>query len=648
MPRVTFIPDDVVVDVQHGENLLRAAMMADVQVTATCGGDGTCGKCRMIVEQGEAQSSSSARLTNEQVAGGYVLGCTTEVTGDLIVRIPPEARPGVAPSRARSRRTVAALLTAEEHAARVPSTKSDPPARKLYIELPRPNLSDNADSVSRLQIALRRAYRLGDTVCSLETIRQTSQAMRDGDWNVTALVVEPHRGIPIIAGVEPGDTTACQYAVAVDIGTTTVEVALVDMAAETVRAQCSEYNRQVKLGDDVITRIIASSSPEGLVELQDLVAETVTHLVNQVCEEADVPVEQLSAYVVAGNTVMTHLLYGVSPASIRGEPYVPVATTFPLVPATRLGLPGGPATLVIAMPCPASWLGGDIVAGVLAAGIPWTDHLTLFVDIGTNGEIVLADRDWLIACSCSAGPAFEGAGILHGMRAAEGAIEQVRIDSETLEPAILTIGSVKPLGICGSGLIDCVSELFLTGALERNGRFASRTESFSRMQVGERGPEYVLVRAEDSGTGSAIVLTETDIESLMRAKAAIHAGISVLAECVDVDIEQVEEVIVAGGFGHYLDLERVMALGMLPELPVERFAFIGNGSLLGARRVATSSEMLRKAHKISEMMTYVELSVNAGFMDQYVSSLFLPHTDLTRFPRSQELLEERSAIKGAS
>ncbi|MDZ4063634.1 MAG: ATP-binding protein, partial [Coriobacteriia bacterium] len=230
----------------------------------------------------------------------------------------------------------------------------------------------------------------------------------------------------------------------------------------------------------------------------------------------------------------------------------------------------------------------------------------------------------------------------------EGAIEQVRIDTATLEPAILTIGAVKPLGICGSGLIDCVSELFLSGALERNGRFASRVGSLSRIRTGERGTEYVLVHAEDSGTGSDIVLTETDIESLMRAKAAIHAGIDVLAECVDVDIEQIEEVIVAGGFGHYLDLERVIALGMLPELPLDRFAFIGNSSLLGVRRVATSGEMLRKAHKISEMMTYVELSVNAGFMDLYVSSLFLPHTELARFPRTQKLLEERSAIKGAS
>ncbi|MDA3935535.1 MAG: ASKHA domain-containing protein [Actinomycetota bacterium] len=648
MPRVTFIPEDVFVDVQTGENLLRTAMMADVGVTATCGGDGTCGKCRMIVEQGDVEAIPSSRLTDDQVAAGYVLGCTTQVVGDIVVRIPAESRPGAAPARAHSQRTLAPLLTIEEQAARVPLDKSIPPVLRRYVELPRPDLCDNADSVSRLRQALRREHRVRDATFTLEAMREIPGVVAEAEWNVTALVVDPIGGAPAITRVEPGDTTDQQYAIAVDVGTTSVEVALVDLNENVIVAQCSEYNRQVKLGSDVITRVIAGSTLAGLVELQHLVADTITDLVLQVCAEADVSVPDLNAYFVAGNTVMTHLLYGISPASIRFEPYVPVASEFPLTTARKLGLPGGPATQVISMPCPASWLGGDIVAGVLAAGIPWADRLTLFVDIGTNGEIVLANTDWLIACSCSAGPAFEGAGIQHGMRAAEGAIEQVRIESTTLEPAILTIGNVKPLGICGSGLIDCVAELFLAGALERNGHLAPHTASSERVRSGERGMEYVLVHAEDSGTGSDIVLTETDIESLMRAKAAIHAGISVLAECVDIDITQVEEVIVAGGFGHYLDLERVMALGMLPELPLDRFTFIGNSSLLGATHAAKSSEMLKTAHKIAEMMTYVELSVSAGFMDHYMSSLFLPHTDLARFPRAQQLIDQRVVIEEAS
>ncbi|MDP2233421.1 MAG: ASKHA domain-containing protein [Actinomycetota bacterium] len=641
MPRVTFTPDDVIVDVHSGENLLRAAMMADVQVTATCGGDGTCGKCRVIIEQGAADATSSTRLSKEQLAEGSVLACLTQVTEDIVVRIPAESRPGSVPST-HDRRAAAPLLSAEEHAARIPKSKARPVASKYYLELPRPDLSDNADSVSRLKGALRREHRITTAAISPEAIRQLPLALVQGDWNVTALVLEIHRATPLVIGVEPGDTTARQHTVAVDVGTTSVEVSLIDVATDTVLAQLSEYNRQVNLGADVITRVIAGSTPAGLAQLQGLIAETISHLVGEVCDMADVSTESVDAYVIAGNTVMTHLLFGISPASIRTEPYVPVTTQFPLVAARDLGLPGSPAAMVVAIPCPASWLGGDVVAGVVAAGIPWTDRLTLFVDIGTNGEIVLANREWMIGCACSAGPAFEGAGILHGMRAADGAIEHVRIDDKTLEPAILTIGNVKPLGICGSGLIDCVSELFLTGALGRNGKFTPLAESSSRLRQGERGPEFVLVHAEDSATGTAIVLTETDVESLMRAKAAIHAGIDVLAECVDVEIDQIEEVVVAGGFGHYLDLERAMVLGMLPELPLARFAFIGNSSLLGARRAATCGEMLKKAYDVSEMLTYVELSVNVGFMDLYMSSMFLPHTDLTRFPRSEALLSTRS------
>ena len=332
---------------------------------------------------------------------------------------------------------------------------------------------------------------------------------------------------------------------------------------------------------------------------------------------------------------MTHLLLRISPEFIRTSPYVPVASEFPWMRAAELGLPAGRATRLYATPCPASWLGGDIVAGLVAAGVPWTDKLTLFIDVGTNGEIVLGNSEWLVSCSCSAGPAFEGGGILHGMRAADGAIEQVRIDDETLEPTIMTIGGAKPLGICGSGLIDCAAELFLCGALGRDGKFRTDLDS-PHLVEGERGLEYQLASAEESGTGRRIVLTEVDIENLMRAKAAIYSGISVLAESLDLSLDAVEEVVIAGGFGHYLDLERVTALGMVPEIAPERFVFLGNGSLLGAKLIAGSREVLRTARHTAETITYLELSVNAGFMDHYSSALFFPHTDLSQFPAHRE------------
>ncbi len=640
MPIVTFMPDDITVEVSAGENLLRAAMAADVRITAPCGGDGTCGKCRVVLESGAAEKRPTSRLTDGELKRGYVLACTTHVEEDVVARIPPESRPGAVPAHASGRRAPNPMLSAEEWAARVPCKRSEPPVAAHLLTLSPPDLSDNASDATRLRQELRRTHRIADIEIPLETIRSLPDVARDGEWTLTAFVIDTGQGIPRLCSARPGDSTDRQFAIACDIGTTTVEAALLSLPNGSVLAREAEYNEQVGHGEDVISRIIAASTDEGLEHLRSLVVRTVARLVNRMCVENGVAPEEVVCYVAAGNTVMTHLLLGVTPKNIRSAPYIPVAAAFPVASARSAGLPSGEGAPLITVPCPASWLGGDIVAGVVASGIPWSDKMTLFVDIGTNGEIVLGSKEWLVGCSCSAGPAFEGGGITHGMRAADGAIEQVRIDTGTLEPMILSIGSLKPLGVCGSGLIDCVAELFLSGAIDRNGAFA-RTDS-ERVRSGGRGLEYVLVRAEDSGTERDIVVTETDIENLMRAKAAVFAGISVLLESVDIDIKEVEEVIVAGGFGHYLDLEHVMTLGMLPELPAARYRFIGNGSLLGARLAATSRDALEKTRRVSETLTYLELSVNAGFMNMYMSSMFLPHTDLFMFPQAERKLAARA------
>ncbi|MBA4370081.1 MAG: ferredoxin [Coriobacteriaceae bacterium] len=645
MPKVTFTTDDTSVDVRTGENLLRAAMMADVAVTASCGGGGTCGKCRMVVEEGTVEAAPTSKLTAEQVAAGYVLGCKAQVTGDVAVGIPPESRPGAVPARHHAERPHNVTLGAEEHLERLPAFTVTAPVRTLAVEVAPPDLSDNASDATRLAHALRRAHGLEDVTYELDALRALPAALRGGDWNV-AVTVDTTEGRAHVIAVRPGADTAPDLAVAVDVGTTSIEVALLDLAEGTTLAQASEYNAQVGRGEDVINRIISAGKRGGLEELQRLAAETIGRLALRLCAEAGADPRHLASYTIAGNTVMTHLLWGIDPANIRTEPYVPAATRFPWVRASVLGLPGGPATLAGATPCPASWLGGDIVAGVVAAGIPWSERLTLFVDIGTNGEIVLGNKDWLVACSCSAGPAFEGGGILHGMRAAAGAIEQVRVDDATLEPTIATIEGAKPVGICGSGLMDAVSELFLAGAIDRGGHFAG-DRAGTRLRAGDHGFEYVLASAADSGTGADVVLTEVDVENLIRAKAAIFAGISVLTESVGVETAEIAEVVIAGGFGHYLDLDRVIALGLLPEIELERFVFIGNSSLLGARLAALSGEMRDTARRVAEMMTYLELSANALFMDAYVSAMFLPHTDTSLFPQTEALLRGRSHAERA-
>ena len=641
MPTVTFTPDNRTVEVSEGENLLRAALLADIVVHASCGGDGTCGKCLMVVEAGEVEGSPSVRLTAEQAAAGYVLGCKTTVRGDVTVRIPDESRPGRAPSGTATQRSINPILSQQQRVARLPRHTSPPPVAKRLIRMTPPDATDATNDAARVKLGLRRAHGIRDASISLPALRELGKVARAGDWIVSAIAAEPCDTLPGVSGFQPGDTTDRQYAVAVDIGTTTVEIAIIDLNTGAEIAHGSDYNAQTRLGDDVISRIIASTRDGGLEELGRLVTGTISELVDEALTDCGSSAEDIVCYYIAGNTVMTHLFLGISPENIRMAPYVPATATFPWVSAHELGLPSARTTRLYAMPCPASWLGGDIVAGVVAAGMPWTEKLTLFIDIGTNGEIVLGNSEWLVSASCSAGPAFEGRGIGHGMRAADGAIEQVRIDAETLEPSYLTIGASKAKGICGSGLIDCVAELFLCGALERTGHFASDLDS-PYVRDGESGREYVLATADSTAHGHDIVLTEADIDNLVRAKAAIHAGITVLAETLDVDLTDIEEVVVAGGFGRYLDLDRVIALGMVPELPRERFVFLGNGSLLGAALVATSREVLRTARKTAEMMTYLELSVNAGFMDNYVSALFLPHTDLSQFPLTEQALAERT------
>ncbi len=301
--------------------------------------------------------------------------------------------------------------------------------------------------------------------------------------------------------------------------------------------------------------------------------------------------------------------------------------------AREVGINLNDYTYLYCFPCVASYIGGDITAGIIAAGIAEREQLSLFIDIGTNGEIVLGNKEWLIACSCSAGPAFEGGGVKHGMQATLGAIEQVRrIDRDSHEPMIITVGRTKPRGICGTGIIDAIAELFLGKVIDQKGKFDLELES-PRIRQGELGPEYVLVWAKDSATKQDITLSEADIENLIRAKAAVYAGINVLADSVHLDLNDIEDIIIGGAFGNYLEIEKVVTIGLLPELECDKFTFIGNSSILGARAAVQCKELINKAQAVAKKITYLELSTNAKFMDQYISALFLPHTNVEEFPK---------------
>jgi uncharacterized 2Fe-2S/4Fe-4S cluster protein (DUF4445 family) len=434
-----------------------------------------------------------------------------------------------------------------------------------------------------------------------------------------------------VLDIFPGNATKTRYGAAVDIGTTTVVVYLVDMKNGHIIGTASTFNSQVKCGDDVITRIVYATEKNGLKELQQLVVGNINTLIEELAGNNLLAPGMIDYIVVAGNTTMMHLFYGIDPQHIREEPYIPTATFFPPIRAKSVGLHLTPQAVIYSMPNVASYVGGDISSGVLVSQMHKQDTVSLFIDIGTNGEIVLGNKEWLVTAACSAGPAFEGSGIKFGMRAMEGAIEEVEIDPKTYEVNYQVIGDVKPIGICGSGMIDILAEMYLNGVVDQKGKIREEIRS-KRIRRGDNGLEYVIAWRVENAINKEIVITEVDLDNLIRAKAAIYAGFATLLSHMDMTFAQVDKIFIAGGFGRYIDVERAITIGMLPDLPMDKFLFLGNTSIMGAYFGLLCDRMLHEAEEIARRMTYIELSVSRSFMDEYMSALFLPHTNLDAFP----------------
>jgi uncharacterized 2Fe-2S/4Fe-4S cluster protein (DUF4445 family) len=633
MPKVTFLPDNISIDVAKGENLLRAAMGAEVHISATCGGQGTCGKCRVIIEEGNPKILSIPDFSQEELDKGYTLACQVEVTEDISIRIPVESRKGerLVLERLKEAAAYGTMLSEEDIKELTAGIALDPPIRKYYLEVEEPTLTNNADDLSRVRHALKKHGITGAWI-DYPVLQKLADTLRQNNFNVTATVFND-QGHKRIVGIDPGDTSKNELALAIDIGTTTLQVKLIDLTTGDILARSSDYNPQISYGEDVITRVVYGNKEGGLKTLQEVVVKSINKLSSETLKKAKHEVKDVITVSVAGNTVMSHIFGGVSPKNIRMSPYIPTVTHWPPLRAKDLGLDFD-CYLFIA-PGRASYVGGDITAGILASGISKSDKLTLYIDVGTNGEIVLGNKDWLVACSCSAGPAFEGGTIRHGMRATRGAIEQVRLNWETKEPMILTIGQKPPTGFCGSGLIDALAALFLSKACNQKGKL---DRTLPRVREGKFGWEYVFVDKEDSATDYDIVLTEVDIDNLIRAKAAVYAGIVTLLDSVGVPVEALDQIFIAGGFGHYLEVDKAITIGLLPEVDGSKVKFIGNGSLIGASLMATSVEMLKEADDIAKKLTYIEASADNTFMDRFMAALFLPHTEIDRFPKVKELL----------
>ena len=660
-----FNPHDRLAQVETGTTISEAAQAAGVDIQLPCGGQGRCGRCMVIVQSGEVASPAAQRngrsagvdlatdVEQGLPPGQPVLACQATLESDAVIFVPEQ----------KIERKLESDKTAQE--IQVPfsyDAQRDQPLRKVVVAVTEPSMDDQTDDWSRLKRELARQHQIETLVAGLPVLKKLATALRaqppvhDAElpaqpWIVT-LVIEMDRwdapdGPPRLVDVLPGEQLESLWGAAIDIGTTTNVVWLVDLLSGEVMAQAADYNGQIARGEDVISRIIYASKAqdddggsEGLDELQDRVRQTLNRLLDQAAAQVGTTPQQIYGCKIAGNSTMLHLLAGLQPQSIRLAPFITTINQLPSLQAHELGLNLCPSATVDCLPGVASYVGADITAGVLSAGLCQDDVLSLFIDVGTNGEIVLGDCNWLITCACSAGPAFEGAGVLFGMRATEGAIEDVWIHPQTYEPTIQVIGqkhnaSVVPRGICGSGLISLLAELFTTGVIDKSGNVNLNLPT-DRVRAGAHGGEYVLVWGRDRGDAAEamedIILTDVDTDNLMRAKAAIYAGFSVLAKSVGLSIADVDRTLIGGAFGQYINIEKAIQIGLLPDAPWESFYYMGNTSVRGAYQALLSRETRRQIIDIAGTMTYLELSADNSFFEEFQAALFLPHTDESQFP----------------
>ncbi len=634
--KVTFYPDNKTIEVEKGKTILSAAISAAVYINSSCGGDGVCGRCKIKVKKGQVLTQPTGRISLDERRQGIYLSCLTTIQSDLEVEVPPESRLDFEKLSLQDLELRLKGLYSE--AEEIESAESilgeeifihSPLATKLYLELPQPTLDDKISDLERLYRQIRRIQDIPIMQTGLSNIRRLGDLLRSSDWKVT-VTLGKRNGTTEIVLIEAGDTSDKNFGLAFDIGTTTISGQLVDLNTKKVLGTKATYNKQASFGSDVITRIIYAQEQDGLEKLHHAVIDGMNQMIQELVQEHNIDLNDVNCVLCAGNTTMIHLLLRVEPTYIRREPYVPTANFVPTIRAQEAGIKINPRGLLSCVPGVSSYVGGDTTAGVLSSGLYKEDDISILIDIGTNGEIALGNKDFLIAAAASAGPAFEGSGVTCGMRASKGAIQKVKIAPGDFKVSYSAIGDAKPRGICGSGYIDIIAGMLRTGLIDKSGKINSKDSR--RLRQGDAGSEFIVAFKEESDSSSDIVITEADIENLKRAKAAIYSAAAILIRHMHMDFSGIKKIFIAGGFGTYLDVENAVAIGLLPDLERARFMFIGNSALAGSRQILLSYEAMKTANEIARKITYFELSVEPGYMDEYMAALFFPHTDLSKFP----------------
>lgn len=638
MPKVIFDIEGgkpVTAECNVGDNLLELARRSNVAIDAPCSGNGSCGKCRVKLTAGSLDSIQTRHISDEEYAEGWRLSCSSKVVGDCTVLVPDIA------SAYQSRMKTADLSSPKEVAIfekaqqdlQNSGIRFENSYRSVVLELTEPSLEDTMPDNERLTWALEDALGVSQVRIPYTVMVRLASTLREQNFRVCVKGLLEGDSFTCMEICDPEDTGI--YGCAIDIGTTTVTMVITDLTSGKILAKGSSGNGQIRYGADVINRIIEQGKPGGKKKLQDaIIKETLTPILAGLCKSANLNPRSILRLCVGANTTMNHLFVGVDAQSVRMEPYIPSFFSWDGLLAGDVKLPANPLAQVLIAPNIGSYVGGDITAGTLASGIWDRDEMSLFIDLGTNGEIVFGNRDFLMSCACSAGPAFEGGDISCGMRATDGAIEACTIDKTTMEPTLTIVGDPgqKPVGICGSGIIDIISELFRCGIINAKGLFVREGDRVRRDHHGMG--RYVLAEPQDSETEREISINEVDIDNFIRAKGAIFSAIDTLLKSVDMTVELIDDVYVAGGIGSGINMGNAVNIGMFPDVPLEKFHYIGNSSLTGAYAMVMSDEANAKTSEVAANMTYLELSTHPGYMDAFVAACFIPHTDSRLFPHS--------------
>ena len=646
MFKVTFsFEDGSVVETfaNAGDNLLEVARSANVAIDAPCSGNGACGKCRVQLKSGELESKKTLHISDEEYQAGWRLSCCSKISADVNVLVPDIA------SAYKSRMKVADLSSKEEIAI-FENAKSD--IQLAGIELKNslevvdvlmdvPSLDDTMPDNERLTRALRKYLNINRVRIPYVVLKKLPDVLRENNFAVKC-VIRATSDDMYVYDIFGKDEDVVIGGLAIDIGTTTVSAVLINMENGEILAKSSAGNGQIRFGADVINRIVESQKPGGQKKLQDaVIKETINPMIHEMCKSAKFPKDHIYRMCVASNTTMNHLFAGINADPLRTEPYIPAFFKTNSLFASDVGIDINKDAHIIMAPNIGSYVGGDITAGTLVSQIWNRPEFSLFIDLGTNGELVFGNSDFMMSCACSAGPAFEGGDISCGMRATDGAIEACTIDKETMEPTYKIVGDpgTKPVGLCGSGIIDVISELYICGIINPKGKFIREGKRIKHDKYGMGS--YILAFEEEAGSVKDVEITEVDIDNFIRAKGAIFSAIRTMLTSLDFDVSMIDDVYVAGGIGSGINMQNAVNIGMFPDIPIEKFHYIGNSSLTGAYLMLLSTPAEKKTYELASNMTYMELSTVPIYMDEFVGACFIPHTDTSMFPTVMEEIQNR-------